>query len=417
MIIRKRVANVAIKRVAAYARVSTLAEQQEESYETQMRYYTELINSTEGWELVRVYADQGISGTSVKKRPAFMEMIADAEAGKIDIILCKSISRFSRNFVEAQEYVHKLKALNVEVRFEKDGVSSFDASTDILFGTMAAVSEEESRSISENVKWSYRRKAEMGVRHVGNNHMLGYDEINGKLTPNEDAWIVKLIFEEYAAGISPSEILDHLQEKGAKRMRSQRGFTYSNIMRILHNEAYVGDRLLQKTAPQDFKTKKPDPNVPYESKYIYNDHEGIITPAVWDAVRERMARVEALREQGLAPRVTAHFLYGRLYCAECGQPYRRFTAKNHSGHYKTWRCKGHVAGMCQNRHVRETELYEGICEVMGWETMDEWAFGETIQRVLIMGDGLQIEKMPGRDYEKEMQTEQESANTHVRKSA
>ncbi|MBQ8986392.1 MAG: recombinase family protein [Lachnospiraceae bacterium] len=406
MIIRKIAQRVAVKKVAAYARVSTLTEAQEESYDTQVNYYTDLIDNTAGWEMAGIYADQGITGTSAEKRPQFMQMLDDAKEGKMNLILCKSISRFSRNFVEAQKFMHELKAMNVEVRFEKEGVSSFDPSSDMIFSTMAAVAQEESRSISENVKWAYRRRAEQGIRHVGNNHMLGYDEVEGKLTPNGDAWIVKLIFEEYAAGVAPATILAHLKKKGARRLRSGNGFTWSVALRILNNECYVGDRLLQKTAPQNYLTKRPDPNEAYESKYIYNDHEPIITPAVWDATRERMKRTEAMKGQGLAPRSNAHFLYGTIYCAECGQPYRRYTAKNHTETYKTWRCRGHVAGMCINRHIRETELLSGICSAMGWEAMDEWALAETVDRVLITEDGIQLKESDGRDYENEQLADQ-----------
>ena len=392
MIIRKIARTQTIRRVAAYARVSTLTEAQEESYETQVKYYTDLINNTEGWEMVKMYADPGISGTSAKKRPQFMQMIQDANAGKIDLILCKSVSRFSRNFKDAQEYVHDLKAVNVEVWFEKEGIRTFDPSSDLIFGTMAAVAQEESRSISENVKWAYRRMAEQGIRHVGSNHMLGYDEIGGKLTPNKDAWMVKLMFEEYAAGVSPNAILAHLKERGAKRMRSNSDFLWSNVMSILQNEAYVGDRRIQKKAPQNFITKRPDPNEPYESRYIYGDHEGIVTPAIWDAVQDRIRKVRASRANGVNQRCTAHFLYGKVFCAECGEPYRRFTAKRISGSYKTWRCRGHAKGSgCLNRHIPEDELVAAINSNKGWEELDEWAFTESISKVIVTNQGVNVE--------------------------
>ena len=209
------------KKVAAYARVSTLMEQQEESYETQRKYYETLIRNHPEWEFAGIFADRGISGTQADKRTDFMRMMEAARNGKIDIILCKSISRFSRNVVDTQHYVHELKSLHVEVLFEKEGISSFDGTADMIFSIMASVAEMESRSISENVKWGVRRRQEAGTFHVGSNHMLGYDEIDGKLTPNQDAWIVKLIFEEYAQRIPISDIIKHLSEKGAKRMRSK----------------------------------------------------------------------------------------------------------------------------------------------------------------------------------------------------
>ena len=404
MIIRKIVPKLPLKRVAAYARVSTLTEAQEESYETQVHYYTDLIQSTEGWTLAGIYADQGITGTSAAKRPEFLQMIEDAKAGKIDIILCKSVYRLSRNFAEAQKYVHELKSVNVEVRFEKEGISSFDPSSDMIFSTMAAVAQEESRSISENVKWGNKRRMEMGIRHVGSNHMLGYDEVHGKLTPNKDAWIVKLMFEEYAVGLAPTVILQHLREKGAHRMRSDKDFTWSSVLAILKNEAYVGDRLFQKTAPQNYLTKKPENNVPYDSKYIYNDHEGIITPAIWDAVQDRMKRTEAERAKGLSNRCTAHFLYGKVICSECGQPYRRYTVRNGERTYKAWRCKNRVlTGECGCRHVKESELLFEISSALGWgwnegDTFDSWAFQETVDKVLIYDLGVKVILAIGSDF-------------------
>lgn len=407
MIIRKIVPKLALKRVAAYARVSTLTEAQEESYETQVHYYTDLIQSTEGWALAGIYADQGITGTSAAKRPEFLRMIEDAEKGKIDIILCKSVSRLSRNFAEAQKYVHALKAINVEVRFEKEGISSFDPSTDMIFSTMAAVAQEESRSISDNVKWGNKRRMEMGIRHVGSNHMLGYDEVQGKLTPNEDAWIVRLMFEEYAAGVAPTVILQHLQEKGAHRMRSEKGFTWSSVLAVLKNEAYVGDRHLQKTAPQNYLTKKPDPNEAYESKYIYNDHEGIISPAIWDAVQDRMKMREAEKAKGLSNRCTAHFLYGIVICSECGQPYRRYTVRNGEKTYKTWRCRNRaMTGACGCRHVKENELLHEISCALGWawheeDSFDSWAFQESVEKVLVCDLGVKVFLVTGSGFDEQ----------------
>lgn len=366
MIIRRIAAKIAQKRVAAYARVSTLYEDQEESYETQVRYYTNLIEATEGWELGEIYADQGITGTSASKRPQFLRMLEDARAGKINLILCKSISRFSRNFVEAQKFVHELKAINVEIRFEKEGISSFDPGSDLVFSLMAAMAQEESRSISENVKWSYRRMAEKGIRHIGNNRMLGYDEINGKLTPNKDAWIARMIFEEYAAGKAPSEILAHLRDRGAQRLRSDKPFIWSAALVILQNEVYVGDRLIQKAPPQDFLTKKPDNTEAYDSKYIRDDHEAIVSREVWDKVQARLKKEKDTRESGLNIRNTSHFLYGKVFCPACGEPYRRYTARRGNGvHYKTWRCRGHAHGSgCKNRHIEELELFQGIADVL-----------------------------------------------------
>ncbi|MCI9136882.1 MAG: recombinase family protein [Lachnospiraceae bacterium] len=276
------------KRVAAYVRVSTLCEEQGESFEAQMKYFKTLIESVRDWEFVEIYADQGITGVNAKKRNGFTRMIEDAVNGKIDIILVKSISRFARNSKEAQMYIHKLKESNVEVRFEREGISSLNPQSEMVFNFMAAIAQEESKSISENMKWTYQRLAERGIRHIGNNHVLGYAEIEGKLVPNEDAWIPKLIFEEYAAGLKSKEIIKHLDERGARRMRKKDSFQYSTINYILRNEIYVGDRKIQKKPPIDYLTKRPDYTKSYDSFYIKDDHEGIVSREVWKKVQRRI---------------------------------------------------------------------------------------------------------------------------------
>ena len=379
------------KRVVAYARVSTLAEQQEESFETQVEYYIQLINSTNGWVMSGIYADQGFSGTTAKKRPQFMQMISDAQEGKFDIVLCKSISRFSRNAGEAQLYVQELKKHNVEVRFEKEGISSFDSKSDFLFSIFAALAQEESRSISENLKWTYRRLAEQGIRHVGSNHMLGYDEIDGKLTPNKDAWIVKLMYEEYAHGIAPSVILRHLKEKGAKRMRSEKEFVWAAVLPILKNEAYAGNRLLQKRPPKNYLTKRPDPTESYESRFITDDHEGIVSYEIWSAVQERLKKNEVMRHEGLYVRSTSHYLYGKVFCAYCGSPFQRLNNMNASGLYKVWRCRGRIRGNgCQNPQIKEDTLLAEIKSKMGWNEIDEFVLAQKIGKVFVENGSINI---------------------------
>ena len=399
-VVSKNTARKAKKRVAAYARVSTLMEEQEESYETQRRYYEAFIRKNPDWVYSGIYADKGITGTSATKRPEFMRMIDAARKGEIDIILCKSISRFSRNVLDTQRYVHELKSIHVEVRFEKEGISSYDNSADLIFSVLATAAEMESRSISENVKWSIQKRQEAGTYRVGSNHMLGYDEIDGKLTPNQDAWIIKLIFEEYARGISIRDIIRQLNDKGAHRLRVDKPFCSGILYSILRNEAYVGDRLFQKTAPSNVLTKKPDFTVSYSSKYIYNEHEAIIDSYIWDGVCERLDREAKQRSEGVYKNANSHFLYGKIFCAECGQPYSRHTARGKDGLYKTWRCNGRIRGSgCGNRHIKETELIEEIRKALGWENgvqvanekldFDEWAFVEKVDRVFIVTDGVQ----------------------------
>lgn len=382
-------------KVGAYARVSTDKEEQDESYDTQVSYFEDLINANPRWEFVEVYADQGKTGLCAAKRPNFLRMIADAEAGKLDLILVKSISRFGRNSLEAQEYVHKLKGLGVEVQFEKEGFSSFDAQSEMIFNFLTAIAEEGSKSISKNVRIAYKRLAEQGIRHIGNNRVLGYDEIDGELVPNEQAWIPKLIFEAYAEGRGFKEIADELEKRDASRLRSDKSFTVSQILCILENEIYVGDRQIQKAPHTDYKTKRPMTGTDYETFYVEEDHEGIVSREVWDRVQNRLKSEKTDRDNGIYRRPNSHFLFGRILCGECGEPMIRRVEKSKSGEKVTWICKDRRKGKkgngCKNLIIPEEELLEALTETLGakWngiDSVDERVF-DKLKTVKIYDDG------------------------------
>jgi len=392
------------QRVAAYARVSTEAEEQMMSFDTQVRYYTAYIQRNPQWEFCGVYADPGISGTSAEHRPEFQRMVADALDGKIDVILVKSISRFARNVVDAQRYVHGLKAHGVEIRFEREAISSFDASSDMVFNLLATVAQEESRSISENTKWSYRKNAEQGIRHMGNNRVLGYDEVNGELVPNDAAWMVKMVFRAYADGLPLVQIENRLRAAGAKGIRSGKPLSTDAILRILDNEIYVGDRLIQKRAPLNYLTKRPDHTVSFEQYYITDDHEAIIDRMTWERVRTRRKAQKNIKAQGVYKKSSAHFLYGLVFCGECGAPYKRRTVTSRNGEsYKYWNCaerqKGKAGNGCKNRNIKETELLQAIAEQLGWNRVDVEHFDtevmlRTVKRVEITGQGIHVDLVP-----------------------
>ena len=402
MIIRKIESKTALrkKRVAAYARVSTEAEEQQESLRTQVNYYETFIRQNPTWEYVKVYADPGRSGTSAEHRPEFQQMVSDAKAGKLDVILVKSISRFARNVADAQKYVHELKAHEVEVRFEREAISSFDPASDMIFSVLAAVAQEESRSISENVKWSYRKHAEKGIRRIGNNRVLGYDtDKSGKLVPNGDAWIIRQVFADYVSGLMPAQIAKRLDEAGAKRMRCDKPFEIPVIMKILRNELYVGDRLLQKEAPHHYLTKRPDPTALYASYYISNDHEPIVDRETWNRVKALLEQRKGEREEGVHIREKTHFLYGKVFCADCGAPYRRRTMTRSKEAIKAWNCaerqKGKLGNGCKNTIIREDELLKAISEKLGWawndaERFDADRFMTMVQRVEISVEGITV---------------------------
>ncbi len=279
-----------IRKVAAYARASTLQEEQNYSFENQKEYYQRLINSHDKWIYAGIYADPGLSGTS-KKRPQFQKMISDAKEGKIDLILVKSISRFARNGIDTQNIIHELKAYNVEVYFEEQGLSSFNRNSEMIMNMLAMIAENESRSISQNIKWSLNRKAEKGIRHIGSNKVFGYDEVNGQLIPNDSAKYVKIVFEEYAAGKSCSQISNKLKTMGPKPLRGGETFSQCTLLQMLKNEIYCGDRLIQKQPPIDMYTKKPDYSRDYDSYYVEEHHEAIISKELWLKVQVRMKSI------------------------------------------------------------------------------------------------------------------------------
>lgn len=174
------------KRVAAYCRVSTLLEKQEESFEAQVSYYSIYIETHSEWEFAGIYSDEK-SGTKAENRQGFQKLIQDALDGKVDYILVKSISRFSRNIVDCQKYVNLLKANGVYVRFEKEGLDTANASSSMVFSFLSVIAQNEAKTISDNVKWGYRQRFQRGEYNLGNNRIFGYDTIGGKLVPNKDA--------------------------------------------------------------------------------------------------------------------------------------------------------------------------------------------------------------------------------------
>ncbi len=200
-------------RIAVYCRVSTKMEEQEDSLETQQAAYTDLISMRSDWELVGIYSDS-LSGLSAEKRPEFMRMVNEALEGKIDRILCKSVSRFSRNVAECKKYTDMLKLKNVIVEFEKEHISTADTTSAFIFSLMSAIAENESRSISENIRWGYRERFKRGEYNLGNNRILGYDCVDGKLVPNQDADTIRLIYTMFLQGSNVEEIIRKLTGMG-----------------------------------------------------------------------------------------------------------------------------------------------------------------------------------------------------------
>ena len=246
------------RRTAGYARVSTDSEEQFTSYEAQVDYYTNYIKSRDDWEFVDVYTDEGISATNTKHREGFKQMIADALAGKIDLIVTKSVSRFARNTVDSLTTVRQLKEKGIEIYFEKENIWTLDSKGELLITIMSSLAQEESRSISENVTWGQRKRFSDGKVTVPFGHFLGYDRgEDGNLVLNEkEAVIVRRIFALFLEGYSPYKIAKTLTADGILSPGKKPKWNAATVRRMLQNEKYKGDALLQKSYTIDFLTKK-----------------------------------------------------------------------------------------------------------------------------------------------------------------
>jgi len=313
------------KRVCAYARVSTDLEDQKNSFNAQLDEYRTRISSNPNWEFVKLYSDEGISGTSMKRRIGFQEMIDDAVAGKIDLILVKSISRFARNTVDCLQTIRTLRSCNVEVFFDKENLSTNDTKVDIILTFFASFAQEESKSISENVKWGVRKRMLKGQRKMSTKTLIGYSEDdNGNIIVKEDeAALIRRIFNSYIIGDSMTEIASKLNADGI-RNKLNKEFTAGDIYRILINEKYCGDLILQKTVVVDFLDHKAVKNDGIVDKVQITDHhEPIISRDDFMYVQAiRKYRKETYSNEG---RKDANILSGILYCSHCYRTMKKIT--------------------------------------------------------------------------------------------
>lgn len=308
------------RKVAAYARVSTDQEEQLTSYEAQVDYYTSYIKSRDDWEFVDVYTDEGISGTSTKHREGFKKMIDNAMAGNIDLIITKSVSRFARNTVDSLTTIRNLKEIGCECYFEKENIWTFDGKGELLLTIMSSLAQEESRSISENVKWGHRKRFADGKVSVPFGIFLGYKKgEDGNLeVDREQATVVKRIYREFLAGSTPCAIARSLMKDKIESPGHKEKWNASTIRSILSNEKYKGDALLQKNYTVDFLTKKQKINegeVP--QYYVENNHEAIIEPDLFETVQREIDRRKNLKGKYSG----VDILTAKIICGECGASY------------------------------------------------------------------------------------------------
>jgi DNA invertase Pin-like site-specific DNA recombinase len=349
------------RRVAGYARVSTDQEEQANSYQAQIDYYTNYIKCHEDWVLVKVFTDEGISGTSTARREGFKEMIDSALAGKIDLIITKSVSRFARNTVDSLVSIRALKEKGVEVFFEKENIWTFDGKGELLLTIMSSLAQEESRSISENVTWGKRKSFKDGKVEIPYSSFLGYEKgPDGRPAINEEqAKVVRLIYNRFLAGYSCRSIGNLLMKMNIKTPCGKTKWTSVLINRILRNEKYTGDALLQKTFSIDFLSKKRLKNegqVP--QYYVENSHPAIISKEQFELVQEEMKR---RKEEGYRHAET--LFSGHIICGECGSSFGSKLWHSTDKYRKVvWQCNGKYASddICKSPHVTETQLKEAF---------------------------------------------------------
>lgn len=349
---RNEIQRTARLKVAAYCRVSTDQEEQESSYEAQISYYTDKIVKNAEWQMAGIFADEGISGTQAKKRPEFLKMIRLCRQRKIDIILTKSLSRFARNTVDSLKYIRELRELGIAVISEKENINTLTAESEMLITIMSCFAQAESESISKNVSWGVRQSFKNGNVPMQYARLLGYQKGKNdapEIVPDE-AEIVREIYRCYLDGMSMNLIADRLNAKGLTTKGNGSPYRKAVIQRILTNEKYTGDALLQKTYVTDCITKKTRKNNGELPMYLVkNHHEPIISRADFNRVQEEMARRSAKRviadkltktEQG---KYSAKYALSELLiCGECGEHYRRVTWTAKGFKEIKWRCVSRI---------------------------------------------------------------------------
>ena len=381
-----------LKRVAAYARVSVERGRTLHSYSAQVSYYNELIQKNPEWEFAGVYSDLGISGTGIEKRNDFKRLLQDCEEGKIDIILTKSVSRFARNTVDLLKVVRHLKELGIEVRFEKEGISSLTGDGELMLSILASFAQEEVISTSNNIKWAIKKKFESGKPQC-RYKIYGYrwDGDNLVIEP-EEAKIVKLIFQMYLNKVSAERMEIELKEMGV--IATNGGyFNIGTIRDMLLNITYTGNLLLQKSyTPNPLVRRKVKNNGELPKYYVENNHEAIIPMEMFiQAQEERKRRKAEGQRANFGKNITCFSC--RVKCPICGKNYMRNSRSKNSDGIKAhiWTCGTRLTGgskACPGKTINEIALKRVSAKVLGLDEFDSNAFDEQIKKVIVIGDDL-----------------------------
>ena len=390
-------------RVAAYCRVSTEQEEQQSSYAAQIAYYTDKISQNKDWELAGIFADEGITGTSTKKRDEFLKLMALCEKGKIDMVLTKSVSRFSRNTLDAITYIRKLKAKGIPIIFEKEGINTMQMASEMALCFLSGFAQAESESISRNVTWGKRQSFKNGNVPFQYKRLLGYEKGEDgqpKVVP-EEAEMVKRIFRSYYAGASISKIKKSLEADGIPSPTGKEKWSPGVLQYMLRNERYIGDALLQKTYVVDCITKETRKNngeIP--QYYVTGNHEPIISRDLFNLVQEEIARRAGKRKVAQKAVKTERGKYSSKYpltellsCGDCGTQYRRVTWARGGKKKVVWRCINRLeygTKYCkESPTLEESRLHTAIVAALNCLDNDKLDVMETLRAGLQLALGTQ----------------------------
>jgi len=373
------------KKVAAYARVSVATERLFHSLSAQVSYYSEKIQKNPDWIYVGVYADYATTGTETAHRDEFKRMLEDAEAGRIDIILTKAISRFARNTVDLLEIVRHLREIGVEVRFEEQNISTFSGDGEVMLTILASFAQEEVRSISDNVKWGLRKRFKNGTVGRCNKHLFGLqynDETKQYEIIPEEAEIVRLMFKRYLEQVPLHIICDEINGMGYRGTNGGK-FQEGSLRNLLHNEIYAGDILFQKAYVTDPITKKKVKNCgELPQYYLENAHEAIIDRETWELVLKE-------HERRLATMPPLNCFTGKIKCGKCGKAYTRKTGVVRGKRFTHWICRAKKESgiTCDNRNFQEEELKRICAWALGLEEFDEEIFSQEVISITVLDGG------------------------------
>lgn len=413
-----------VLRVAAYCRVSTKQEEQLNSYENQVEHYTERINSENGWTLEGIYADKGISGTSVKNRDEFNRMIRRCKQGKIDMIITKSIARFARNTVDCLKYVRLLNDLGVDVYFEEQGIHSNQPGAEFYITIYGSIAQSESENISANIKWGKAQSAKEGKVIFQYKNFLGYrkgEDGQPEIVP-EEAETIRLIYDRFLAGDSLKGIAELLEEKGIKSPTGKAQWQFSTIQSILSNEKYKGDAIINKTYITDCISKKVRVNNGERPKYyVENSHPAIIDSATFGRVQEELARRSGKRkvrqkaktEQGKYS--SKYAMTELLVCGECKTPYRRCTWTAGGKKKIVWRCINRLdygKKYCHNSPTIEESILQKAVMTAIMETANQ---NTEVLRTLKLHIGMGLEGEKSNDNSLDLQVRIAEIDAEFRK--